>query len=112
MHELGRIEIEGFLSEIAAHPGISNWQAQQARNALELHQLKFRGVALEPRESVSAHPHEHSPARFPPLAGDAPHTVSGATSNDFLDMRLSYSKPSAGGKSEKIYWEVLDGDKG
>ena len=50
-HELGRIEIEGFLSEIAAHPGISNWQVQQARNALELYYEKFRGIALSPRNA-------------------------------------------------------------
>ena len=61
-HELGRIEIEVFLSEIAAHPGISNWQVQQARNALELYYEKFRGIALSPRDashsddaSVSVH---------------------------------------------------------
>ena len=50
-HELGRIEIEGFLSEIAAHPGISNWQVQQARNAIELYYEKFRGIALNPRNA-------------------------------------------------------------
>ena len=48
-HELGRTDIEGFLSEIAAHPGINNWQVQQARNALELYYEKFRGIALSPR---------------------------------------------------------------
>jgi len=42
---------KGFLSEIAAHPGISNWQVQQARNALELHYEKFRGIALSPRNA-------------------------------------------------------------
>ena len=50
--ELGRIEIEGFLSEIAAHPGIGNWQIQQARNALELYYEKFRGLALSPRDVI------------------------------------------------------------
>ena len=53
-HELGRTEIEGFLSEIAAHPGINNWQVQQARNALELYYEKFRGIALSPRDADSS----------------------------------------------------------
>ena len=50
--ELGRTDIEGFLSEIASHPGISNWQVQQARNALELYYEKFRGLALSPRDVI------------------------------------------------------------
>ena len=33
--ELGRSEIEEFLSETARRPGVSNWQVQQARNAVE-----------------------------------------------------------------------------
>ena len=54
-HELGRTDIEGFLSEIAAYPGISNWQVQQARNALELYYEKFRGIALSPRDAILYH---------------------------------------------------------
>ena len=49
---LGRSEIETFLTETAAHPAISNWHVQQARDALELYYEKFRGIALEPREFV------------------------------------------------------------
>ena len=49
---LGRAELEAFLSEAAAYPGISNWQVQQARAALELYYAKFRGIALEPRNAV------------------------------------------------------------
>ena len=51
---LGRAEVEAFLSEAAAHPGISNWQVQQARDALELYYERFRGIALEPRRPASA----------------------------------------------------------
>ncbi len=47
--DLGRIEIEQFLSELAAHPAVSNWQVQQARDSLELYYGKFRGIALDPR---------------------------------------------------------------
>jgi integrase len=49
---LGRAEIETFLSETAAHPGVGNWHVQQARDALELYYAKFRGIALEPRNTV------------------------------------------------------------
>ena len=55
--DLGRAEIETFLSEITTHPGFSNWQVQQARNALELYYEKFRGIALLPRQPiVESHP--------------------------------------------------------
>jgi hypothetical protein len=43
-HELGRTDIEGFLSEIAAHPGINNWQVQQARNALRIRKISGKLV--------------------------------------------------------------------
>ena len=46
---LGRSEIETFLSETAAHPAVSNWQVQQARDSLDLYYERFRGIALEPR---------------------------------------------------------------
>jgi len=68
-HELGRTDIEGFLSEIAAHPGINNWQVQQARNALELYYEKFRGIALSPRDAIPSdditHPN-HVGSETPP----------------------------------------------
>ncbi len=44
--DLGRAEIETFLSEMAAAPMSSNWQVQQARDSLELYYEKFRGIAL------------------------------------------------------------------
>jgi len=53
-HELGRTDIEGFLSEIAAHPGISNWQVQQARNALELYYERSSGASPSPRATQAA----------------------------------------------------------
>ncbi len=49
--ELGRIEIEEFLSETAQCPRVSNWQVQQARNAVETYYEKFRGIPLLPRTS-------------------------------------------------------------
>ena len=54
--DLGRGEIEASLAEMARHPGVSNWQVQQARDALELYYEQFRGIALEPRpETPTSH---------------------------------------------------------
>lgn len=47
--ELGRCEIETFLSEIAQRQRVSNWMVQQARDAIETYYEKFRGIALTPR---------------------------------------------------------------
>jgi hypothetical protein len=47
--DLGRTEIEAFLGETAQRPGVSNWQVQQARDALELYSEQFRGIALRER---------------------------------------------------------------
>lgn len=54
IRDLGRSEIELFLSETAAHPKVSNWQVQQARNALALCCGKFRGIPQEPRDAVTS----------------------------------------------------------
>ena len=47
--ELARGEIEAYLAEMARCPGVSNWQVQQARNAIETYYEKFRGIPLSPR---------------------------------------------------------------
>ena len=52
--DLGRKEIETFLSGLAARAQITNWQVQQARDALELYYEQFRGIPLEPRPNLSA----------------------------------------------------------
>jgi hypothetical protein len=51
--DLGRAEIEKFLAETAKRPTVSNWQIQQARDALELYYEQFRGIPLEPRHDGS-----------------------------------------------------------
>ena len=60
--DLVRAEIETFLAETAAHPGVSNGQVQQARDSLELYYAKFRGIPLEPRGAISeaSHPSQSS----------------------------------------------------
>ena len=54
--ELGRAEIETFLSETAVRPGISNSHVEQTRDAMELYYTKFRGPPLPLRESVRHDP--------------------------------------------------------
>ena len=39
--EFERSEIEEFLSETARRPGVSNWQVQQARNAVETYDFSL-----------------------------------------------------------------------
>ncbi len=98
--DLGRAEIEAFLSETAAHPGVGNWQVQQARDALELYYAKFRGIALETREFVPANRHEPSPTRSSPPVGDAPRTASVKMSVCIQYTGTEYTKPSVSVKSE------------
>ena len=47
--DVGRAEIEAFLSKAAARPNVRNWQVQQAREALEVYYERFRGIALARR---------------------------------------------------------------
>ena len=98
--DLGRKEIETFLSETAAHPGISNWQVQQARDALELYYAKFRGISLEPREFVPASRHEPFPnPQVPPLE-DASRPVAVAPFAGIQNTPLQYTRPPASVKGE------------
>jgi len=99
--DLGRAEIEAFLSETAAHPGIGNWQVQQARDALELYYSKFRGIPLEPRACVPANHHETSPVRPSPPVGDALQTPSGKMSVNIQDTGREYTQPSVRVKAER-----------
>jgi integron integrase len=71
--ELGRLEIEAFLTGLVARPSMTNWHVQQARNALELYYEQFRGIALDPRPDVPAS-HAVPPSTFPPrpAASEAP----------------------------------------
>ncbi len=51
--DIGRTEIEIFLADIAQRAGVSNWQVQQARDAMELYYEQFRGIALAPRHDAT-----------------------------------------------------------
>ena len=67
--EFERSEIEEFLSETARRPGVSNWQVQQARNAVETYYEKFRGIPLLPRTSGEC---LKSSETIPTLEGNSP----------------------------------------
>jgi integron integrase len=87
--DLGRVEIEAFLTELAARPGTNNWQVQQARDALDVYYERFRGVALEPRSGISK-PHASPPSAVisaAPLASSNPVVTAARVS----DMRTGYS---------------------
>lgn len=60
--DLGRPEIELFLSSLAKRPDVSNWQVQQARDSLELYYEQFRGIALAPRPDGSVRTSSSFPA--------------------------------------------------
>ena len=95
--ELGRTEVEAFLSEAAARPGISNWHVQQARDALELYYAKFRGIVLDPREPVSV-VEKHSQ----PPVGQA---SAARPPVDIQNTSVPYTKPAGtvkGGEEKKI----------
>jgi len=47
--DLGRREIETFLTEQSRRGGVSNWRLAQARAAMEIYYEQFRGIALTPR---------------------------------------------------------------
>ncbi len=62
--DLGRTEIEAFIAETAQRPGMSNWQVQQARDALELYYEQFRGIALRTRPDAMQ---QRSPSQTPSI---------------------------------------------
>ncbi len=86
--ELGRGEIEAFLTELAACPGIKNWQVQQARDALEVYYGRFRGIALEPRPDILK-PHASPPSavlsKVPPAEPN-----SGSSAARVADVKRGY----------------------
>lgn len=59
--DLGRREIESFLAELLENTRMSNWQIQQARDAIETYYEKFRGIPLSPRTDGESHPSEVTP---------------------------------------------------
>jgi len=87
--DLGRVEIEAFLSELAARPGTSNWQVQQARDALEIYYERFRGIALEPRSGMPK-PHASTPSPVAPNAAPAKPNPGASATGD-ADLGVKYT---------------------
>ncbi len=48
----GRREIETFLQALSAEAGVADWQVVQARDALQIYYEQFRGIALEPGQTL------------------------------------------------------------
>ena len=93
--DLGRTEIETFLTEVSRQAGVSNWRLSQARAALEIYYEQFRGIALAPRpdrtDTPSDSPRE-TPAQGLPAASVRPiekHPVDHTSSSgDVLPLQL------------------------
>jgi integron integrase len=52
--DLGLVEIEQFLQALADDDGVANWQVVQAEDSLEIYYQQFRGIALEPGQTMPA----------------------------------------------------------
>ncbi|MEI7437598.1 MAG: integron integrase [bacterium] len=98
--DLGRAEIETFLSEAAARPMISNWQVQQARDAMELYYEKFRGIALAPRTSASVK-HTQSPVNHVPPAEAVPQASGSRPPVGIPNTVVRYPRPFVNVKGEE-----------
>jgi len=85
--ELGRPEIEAFLSGTALRTGVSNWQVQQARDSLELYYEKFRGIPLAPRADGNG-------MRTPSQSGPVDHVAHSASSPLLKYTTTDYPNPS------------------
>jgi len=62
--DLGRREIETYLSQLAKKPRTYLWQVEQARQALEWYYEQFRGIPLEPRYSTAPSIEEKTSSEF------------------------------------------------
>lgn len=90
--DLGRTEIETFLSEVAAGPSASNWLIQQARDALELYYEKFRGIPLPPRVSV-VDTHPQPPVNQAPPPGAMPQANEARPPVGIQNTNVQYTMP-------------------
>lgn len=97
---LGRPEIEAFLSRLAARPGTSNWQVQQARNAVEMYYERFRGIPLEPRSDADRRP-SSPPRTSEPVDRSAPPAASQVGASYGPDTVSDKPKPLTRGKNEE-----------
>jgi integrase len=95
--DLGRTEIEAFLAETAQRPGVSNWQVQQARDALELYYEQFRGIALRARPDAMQ---QRSPSQ-PPSAPTAKPVAELHSTND-ARQRYTVSRGNDKGRNRSL----------
>jgi integron integrase len=114
--DLGRKEIETFLSGLAARAQVTNWQVQQARNAVELYYEQFRGIPLEPRPDLSTQvvPLSHPHPSHTPNAPCSPSSIR--TSVDYIRETVANKQNASPGDQAKtappssrgVDWKALD----
>jgi len=95
--DLGRTEIEAFLSGLATRRGMTNWLIQQARDSLELYYEQFRGIVLAPRPDAPA-VHTRPPSVAKPVAPVQPPqkqpTARSSPSSMAQETRAKYPAPA------------------
>lgn len=123
--DLGREEIETFLSELSLRPKVTNWQLAQARTALEVYYEQFRGISLDPREerATSAPPVSPRHASFVASTQASPTFVAAkdSMSTELVGKRLPAGRPPivSSGKGlpagapacppgSRVNWKALD----
>jgi len=91
--DLGREEIEAFLQALAAEPGVAEWQAVQARDALEVYYEQFRGIPLEPVQTKDVQAERGS---------DTSRRADRIPSSRVLDQASSVPKPQSRQSARKV----------
>jgi len=97
--DLGREEIEAFIQALAAEPGVADWQVVQARDALEAYYEQFRGIALEPAQTMAAQA-ERGPYITKP--------ADGIPAPRILDRPASIPKPQRQEPARKVDLAALE----
>ena len=97
--DLGREEIDAFIQALAAEPGVADWQVVQARDALEVYYEQFRGIALEPAQTMAAQA-ERGPYITKP--------ADGIPAPRILDRPASIPKPQRREPTRKVDLAALE----
>ena len=115
--DLGRVEIEAFLQALAADDGVVDWQVVQAGDALEIYYQQFRGIALEPGQTMHAKA-ETEPERLTTAKKRGQKHVSNRSDTSrpeariptprVLDQPSSVPKPQRQSSAQKVNWGTLE----
>lgn len=113
--DLGRVEIEAFLSELC-RSGVANRKVQQARDSLETYYEQFRGIALAPRPELPQHgpveptnnvshdipPHNEAVQPKPSVRLDSPTDRPCGNDGFNSSFRKPVDKPKVGRNSSSV----------